>query len=256
MRSTKLPSWIEPPGGPRAAAGAAARLRPGRRTAALRPLRARPTAASRSASTAPRRLPPRAFQTAAAGRAARDPQALDGPARPAGASGWPRRCKRRLAGGARRLAARRLHRERRAPAAPRERDEVLRWKLRRLVPFRVDELRVSAAEVAPLPGQEEPRAAAPRLRRRAAAGPDRGRLRARRHPPRPQSPTPACRCSPPCVAPAADDGALTALVLVDEGGYTLVFARGGEPVLHRYKGLAAALPESARGELRRAATSR
>src|SRR5262249_10051136 len=37
------------------------------------------------------------------------------------------------------------------------RDEVLRWKLRRLVPFRVDELRIDATEVAPLPRQEEPR---------------------------------------------------------------------------------------------------
>jgi len=43
------------------------------------------------------------------------------------------------------------------PRQAEARDEVLRWKLRRLVPFRVDELRVNAAEVAPLPVQEEPR---------------------------------------------------------------------------------------------------
>ena len=34
---------------------------------------------------------------------------------------------------------------------------MLRWKLKRLVPFRVDELRIGAVEVTPLPGQEEPR---------------------------------------------------------------------------------------------------
>ena len=43
------------------------------------------------------------------------------------------------------------------PRQAEARDEVLRWKLRRLVPFRVDELRVGAVEVEPLPVQEEPR---------------------------------------------------------------------------------------------------
>jgi hypothetical protein len=39
---------------------------------------------------------------------------------------------------------------------------------------------------------------------------------------------------------------LTALALVEEAGYTLVFARGSEPVLHRYKGFTGALPDAAR----------
>ncbi len=42
------------------------------------------------------------------------------------------------------------------PRKQSERNEVLRWKLRRLVPFRVDDLRIGAAEAPPLPGQEEP----------------------------------------------------------------------------------------------------
>ncbi|HKI86966.1 MAG TPA: hypothetical protein VKA53_09495 [Thermoanaerobaculia bacterium] len=42
------------------------------------------------------------------------------------------------------------------PAKLNERNEVLRWKLRRLVPFRVDDLRVGVAKTPPLPGQEEP----------------------------------------------------------------------------------------------------
>lgn len=36
------------------------------------------------------------------------------------------------------------------------RDQILRWKLKRLVPFKVEELRVSALEVTPFPGQDEP----------------------------------------------------------------------------------------------------
>jgi type IV pilus assembly protein PilM len=43
------------------------------------------------------------------------------------------------------------------PRAPQAREEVLRWKLRRLVPFRVDELRVAGSEVEPLASQAEPR---------------------------------------------------------------------------------------------------
>lgn len=37
------------------------------------------------------------------------------------------------------------------------RDEAIAWKLRRLVPFRVEELRIRAQEVPPLPIQEEPK---------------------------------------------------------------------------------------------------
>lgn len=42
------------------------------------------------------------------------------------------------------------------PKAAAARDEVLRFRLRRLVPYRVEDLRLSAIEAAVLPGQQEP----------------------------------------------------------------------------------------------------
>jgi len=41
------------------------------------------------------------------------------------------------------------------PSSDEQQEEVLRWKLKTLVPFRVEELRVEAVEVAPLPRQQE-----------------------------------------------------------------------------------------------------
>lgn len=134
-------------------------------------------------------------------------------------------------------------------------DEVLRWKLRRLVPFRVDELRIGAAEVSPLPGQEEPRrllmgfaieqllaqiedaftAHGVRLGQisnvslsllDALGGADsRG----------PTSPTSAL----PAVSQRGRSSSFLALTMVEDDGYTLVLARKGEPVLHRYKAMTA-----------------
>ena len=155
------------------------------RAAALRPVRARP----------PRLPPARLPRGAAAARPV--------PARPAG------RAAARSRGASGELVGE--HGRRRSPAAcarprwcsptpgcaspsPRAAscrktadalDEVLRWKLKRLVPFRVDELRVNAAEVPPLPRPGGAAAAAARLRRRAAPGPDRGGLRRRRRAHRP-----------------------------------------------------------------------
>lgn len=42
------------------------------------------------------------------------------------------------------------------PKKPQAREEVLRWKLKRLVPFRVEDLRLAATSVVPFPSQEEP----------------------------------------------------------------------------------------------------
>ena len=122
-------------------------------------------------------------------------------------------------------------------------DEVLRWKLRRLVPFRVDELRVNATEVSPIPGQEEPRRlllgfAVEQLLAQiedafAAAGVRIGQI------------SNASLSLLAAVAPSVA-GAFSALVLVGDEGYTLIFSRGGEPVLHRYKGFTGNLPEASR----------
>lgn len=122
------------------------------------------------------------------------------------------------------------------------RDEVLRWKLRRLVPFRVDELRVGAVEVAPLPVQEEPRRlllgfgveqllaqledafAAHHVRIGRITGSSLALLSAVEIP----------RSQPAEV--------FAAVVQVEPEGYTLIFARGGEPVLHRYKPFTGGIP--------------
>jgi hypothetical protein len=122
-------------------------------------------------------------------------------------------------------------------------DEVLRWKLRRLVPFRVDDLRVSATEVSPIPGQEEPRRlllgfAVDQLLTQvedafAAAGVRLGQV------------TNASLALLSAVGPVPA-GSFAALVLVGNEGYTLIFARGGEPVLHRYKAFTGTLPEGPR----------
>jgi hypothetical protein len=122
-------------------------------------------------------------------------------------------------------------------------DEVLRWKLRRLVPFRVDDLRVDATEVSPIPGQEEPRRlllgfAVEQLLVQveesfAAAGVRLGKI------------SNASLSLLSAVRPAGG-GAFSALVLVVDEGYTLIFSRGGEPVLHRYKGFTGSLPDAAR----------
>ncbi len=155
-------------------------------------------------------------------------------------------------------------------------DEVLRWKLRRLVPFRVDELRVSATLVAPLPGQEEPRrlllgfaieqllaqledafaahgvrlgqisnvslslleALAPASEKSARTGGA-------------QAPAASAawqaRGTAPITPVSKDRSSFMALALVEDDGYALIFARRGEPVLHRYKATPAAAADTAPG---------
>ena len=137
------------------------------------------------------------------------------------------------------------------PKTAEQRDEVLRWKLRRLVPFRVDELRVSAAEVPPLPDQEEPRRlllgfAIEQLLAQiedgfAAHGVRLGQIS--------NSSLSMLAALGPLEKTRADD--LTALAVVDEHGYSLVFVRGGSPILHRYKSFtgSAGVPDGSRGSL-------
>jgi hypothetical protein len=126
------------------------------------------------------------------------------------------------------------------PSQTEARDEVLRWKLRRLVPFRVDELRVSAAEVEPLPVQEEPR--------RLLLGFGVEQLLAQvedafaAHHVRIGRITSSSLALLSAVEIPPTDG-FSAVVQVEPEGYTLIFARGGEPVLHRYKPFTGGMPE-------------
>jgi hypothetical protein len=163
------------------------------------------------------------------------------------------------------------------PKTAEARDEVLRWKLKRLVPFRVDELRISATEVTPIPGQQEPRRlllgfAIEQLLAQleeafAGAGVRLGQItsvslaliaaldgeRVAEDRELPELRRPGRMPVPGAVAePAGPDGSAAgererfgALSLVEEGGYTLAFIRGGEPVLHRFKAVAPNLPEPA-----------
>lgn len=145
------------------------------------------------------------------------------------------------------------------PRAHEARDEVLRWKLKRLVPFRVEELRIGAAPVSPLAGQAEPgrlmlgfaveQLLAQLEETFAAAGVRIGQITNR------SLATIAALARPdeddsgaPAGTPATAQGAplFWALLEVEEAGYTLAFVRGSEPVLHRFKAFTGTLPEAAR----------
>lgn len=113
------------------------------------------------------------------------------------------------------------------------REEILRFKLKRLVPFRVEDLRVSATAVTPFPEQEEPQrvllgfAIEPLLVQIesafAAAGVQLGNI------------TNTTLATLASLEPLLGDDDLAALLLVHPDAYTLCYFRGGEPLLYRYK---------------------
>lgn len=133
------------------------------------------------------------------------------------------------------------------PANGGAREEVLRWKLKRLVPFRVDELRVRAVEVTPVAGQQEPRRLllgfgvetllAHLERAFKSAGVHLGRITNR-----------GLGALGAVEDPGAPEGTgeLAGLVLAGDAGYTVVFRRGDEPVLHRLKTFSRTMPDDAR----------
>jgi len=139
------------------------------------------------------------------------------------------------------------------PSDPKARTEVLRWKLKRLVPFRVEELRIGAIEVRPLPGadQEEPRrvvlafaleALLDQLEKGfAGRGVRIGQITS--------SSLAVLGLMADVEQAEGGEADLVALALVEGDAYTLAFARQGEPVLQRFKATAIGLSEQARGEM-------
>jgi hypothetical protein len=126
------------------------------------------------------------------------------------------------------------------PRAAEARDEIVRWKVKRLLPFRVEDLRLVAAPVAPLPQQAEPQRLlvayalesllAQLEEAFTAAGVWLGRI------------TSESLALVPAIGEPLAAAELGALAVVRSAGYTLLFTRRGEPVLYRYKALDESLP--------------
>ncbi len=133
------------------------------------------------------------------------------------------------------------------PSRGARRDEILRWKLKHQVPFRVEDLRVEAVEVAPLPRQEE--------KHRLLLGFGIEQLLG-------QIETTFADCgvhlgqivnaslaTVESVREVAQDVSLAVLVLANSGGYSLTFTRAGEPLLHRFRAMDGKMGEEAAARL-------
>jgi hypothetical protein len=121
------------------------------------------------------------------------------------------------------------------PSGGAKRDEVLRWKLKRQVPFRVEELRLRGVDVRPLPSQEDRHRlllgfGIDLLLRQiedafASCGVRIGRI------------VNASLAAVDSVHDVVDGVDLAAMALVSSAGYSLTFVRAGEPLLHRFRAL-------------------
>ena len=133
------------------------------------------------------------------------------------------------------------------PRSVEAREEIVRWKAKRLLPFRVEDLRLGWSEVPALPQQAEPRrllvafALESLLAGLEEAFADRGVWLGRI--------TAETLALLPAISPALAAVPLGGLANVHEAGYTLLFTRHGQPVLHRFRAL-----EPGLGEAQRAST--
>jgi len=133
------------------------------------------------------------------------------------------------------------------PKSGTKRDEALRWKLKREVPFPVEELRLEGLPVARLPAQPEAQrlmlayAIDATLRQLedafTACGVRLGRI------------LNSSLSAVDSVREVIDGLDLAVLVLVSGDGYGLTFTQGGEPLLHRFRGLDPAMGAKAAGQL-------
>jgi len=113
------------------------------------------------------------------------------------------------------------------------REEILRFKLKRLVPFRVEDLRVESVQVTPFPDQAEPLRVllgfgietllAQIESAFAAAGVQLGNV------------TNTTLATMAAISPMLAEGQLAALLVVQPDAYTLSYFRSGELVVYRYK---------------------
>ncbi len=132
------------------------------------------------------------------------------------------------------------------PVKTAQRSEMVRWKLKRLVPFRVDDLRVASDEVAPLAAQEEPcrillgfaiELLLEQLESAfSAAGVQLGQV------------TNATMAALAGLDSRADPDHLIGLVMVEEQSYSIAFLHRNEPFLYRHKTLAD-MPPSAHAQV-------
>ena len=133
------------------------------------------------------------------------------------------------------------------PDAEPQRSEVLRFRLKRLVPFRVEELRVAAASLAPIPGQQEPLRALIAFASEALVG-GVERVFAARGVTLGQV-TGSTQALLGALALHGRLPGLAAVALVQPEGFALVFARDGEPVVWRQKAFTEGLADADRARL-------
>lgn len=119
------------------------------------------------------------------------------------------------------------------PRSAKARDEVLRWKLRRLVPYRVEDLRVRYLEVPVLSGQEEPHRVLCVFLLDALFGQIENLFAA--HGVRLGSISNETLSLLEAVDGALANLDLAGVVHRTRDGYSLVFTREGRPVIYRHK---------------------
>ncbi len=128
-----------------------------------------------------------------------------------------------------------------------QRSEVLRFRLKRLVPFRVEDLRVAAALLAPIPGQQEPLRALVAFAAEALVGAVE-KVFASRGVALGQV-TGSTQALLGALAYRGRLPGLAAITLVQPEGVALVFARDGEPVVWRQKAFTEGLADADRARL-------
>ncbi|MBZ0111969.1 MAG: hypothetical protein K8J08_05890 [Thermoanaerobaculia bacterium] len=132
------------------------------------------------------------------------------------------------------------------PVAEDPRLEVLRWKMNRLLPFKVEELRIDAQEVDRLTTESAAvRTAIGFAREDLVAAIEKAFSAAKVELGLVTNRSSGLLAA---LAETVDEESLSVVVLVEESHYTLIAARRGQPVLYRYKALESDLSQNVVGE--------